>query len=154
MGLTFIESSFPEDSKALIRIKGCTLLAKIMLNKELFYTLFFHIFYESVTDWQTHPLIDLLARDEKPKFLKDFYTNYMDLKKREKKEKWERYSHSLSIPLAGGRRKRWKKNAWSPPPRRRAVSLQKGTNQPATRMSLNRSQRSCRSTKYGTQAKT
>ena len=36
----------------------------------------------------------------------------------------------------------------------RAVSLQKGTNQPATRMSLNRSQRSCRSTKYGTQAKT
>jgi hypothetical protein len=37
---------------------------------------------------------------------------------------------------------------------RRAVSLQKGTNQPATRMSLNRSQRSCRSTKYGTQAKT
>ena len=50
MGLTFIESSFPEDSKALIRIKGCTLLAKIMLNKELFYTLFFHIFYESVTD--------------------------------------------------------------------------------------------------------
>ena len=38
--------------------------------------------------------------------------------------------------------------------RRRSVSLQKGTNQPATRMSLNRSQRSCRSTKYGTQAKT
>ena len=36
----------------------------------------------------------------------------------------------------------------------RAVSLQKGTNQPATRMSLNRSRRSCRSTKYGTQAKT
>ena len=32
----------------------------------------------------------------------------------------------------------------------RAVSLQKGTNQPATRMSLNRSQRSCRSTKYAT----
>ena len=39
-------------------------------------------------------------------------------------------------------------------PSRRSVSLQKGTNQPATRMSLNRSQRSCRSTKYGTQAKT
>ena len=39
-------------------------------------------------------------------------------------------------------------------PYRRSVSLQKGTNQPATRMSLNRSQRSCRSTKYGTQAKT
>ena len=38
--------------------------------------------------------------------------------------------------------------------RSRVVSLQKGTNQPATRMSLNRSQRSCRSTKYGTQAKT
>ena len=40
------------------------------------------------------------------------------------------------------------------PARSRSVSLQKGTNQPATRMSLNRSQRSCRSTKYGTQAKT
>lgn len=64
----------------------------------------------------------------------------------------EPLSPLLALTLSGEREKKGKGE--SDPATSRVVSLQKGTNQPATRMSLNRSQRSCRSTKYGTQAKT
>jgi hypothetical protein len=63
-------------------------------------------------------------------------------------------SHSLPYSLSLSRERERKGKGESDPATSRVVSLQKGTNQPATRMSLNRSQRSCRSTKYGTQAKT
>ena len=63
-------------------------------------------------------------------------------------------SHSLPYSPSLSRERERKGKGESAPATSRVVSLQKGTNQPATRMSLNRSQRSCRSTKYGTQAKT
>ena len=63
-------------------------------------------------------------------------------------------SHSLPYSPSLSRERKRKGKGESNPATSRVVSLQKGTNQPATRMSLNRSQRSCRSTKYGTQAKT
>ena len=63
-------------------------------------------------------------------------------------------SHSLPYSPSLSRERKRKGKGESNPVTSRVVSLQKGTNQPATRMSLNRSQRSCRSTKYGTQAKT
>ena len=69
--------------------------------------------------------------------------------KKEKKDK-DKKKKNLSLSLSPREKERSKERERNS----RAVSLQKGTNQPATRMSLNRSQRSCRSTKYGAQAKT
>ena len=76
------------------------------------------------------------------------------LKKKRKKKKKGLPDPSPPPPPSEKRGRASEKERKASAEESRAVSLQKGTNQPATRMSLNRSQRSCRSTKYGTQAKT